>query len=132
MMIYSKTKNGIEYTEELYSSDGMAFMLFPTKEHTTEMVQQAIRELFNERDVVSMKVATEQDRDARYRSEIFAHPAVAHLRWYEINADDNELLRKEREQGTTTDAYIARWVMPFVTEIKQKNLNQFGDNILKL
>ena len=60
-MDYSKTSNGIEYTEELYSSEGMAFMLFPAKEHTPEMVKQAIREIFNERDVVSMKVATDRD-----------------------------------------------------------------------
>ena len=130
VMDYPKTSNGIEYTEELYSSEGMAFMLFPAKEHTPEMIKQAIRELFNERDVVSMKVATDRDWDERYRSEIFAHPFTKSLRWYEINADDYKIINQERKQGTTTEDFIKRLVLPFTAETKQKNIERFGDKIL--
>ena len=130
-MEYPKTTNGIEYSEELYSSEGMAFMLFPAKEHTPEMVKQAIREIFNERDVVSMKVATDRDWDERYRSEIFAHPFTKSLRWYEINADDYSLINKERKQGTTVNDFIKRFVLPFSEETKKKNLELFGDKILR-
>jgi len=131
-MEYPKTTNGIEYSEELYSSEGMAFMLFPATEHTPEMIKQAIREIFNERDVVSMKVATERDLDERYRSGIFAHPLTKGLRWYEIDADDYGIINKERKQATTIEEFINRIVLPFTAETKQKNLERFGDKILKI
>jgi hypothetical protein len=131
-MNYSKTSNGIEYTEELYSSQGMSFILFPAKEHSTEMIKKAVREIFNERDVVSLKVATDRDWDECYRSEIFAHPLVKHLKWYEINADDYEVIRKERKEGTSTEDFIGRLILPFTAETMQKNLGRFGDKILDL
>ncbi len=73
MRTYEKTRNGIEYTDEIASSEGACFVLFQTAEQTPEMVKEAIREIFNDRDVVSLKVANEKDWDERYRSEIFAH-----------------------------------------------------------
>jgi hypothetical protein len=131
MRPYEKTSNGIEYTDEIASSDGAAFVLYPTAEHTQEMVKAAIRELFNERDVVAMKVADTRDWDERYRSEIFAHPWTHALRWFEINADDYDLLRQEREKGTPPEEYIKAFVLPFTAETKAANLNKYGDKILE-
>jgi len=129
-MEYLKTTNGIEYSEELCSSQGMAFMLFPAKEHSPAMIKQAIREIFNERDVVSMKVATERDWDERYLSEVFTHPLTKSLKWYEIDTHDYEIIRRERKLGTTTEEYINRFVLPFTEKTKQKNLEVYGDKIL--
>ena len=132
MRAYEKTTGGIEYTDELAGSNGASFVLYPTAEHTTEMIKAAIRELFNNRDVVSMKVANERDWDERYRTEIFAHPLTRSLRWYEINADDYELLRREREKGTTAEHYIQAYVLPFAAETKAANLNKYGERIFEV
>ncbi|AYL94380.1 hypothetical protein [Mucilaginibacter celer] len=131
MRRYEKTRNGIEYTDEIVSSDGAGFVLYPTAEHTPEMVKAAIRELFNDRDVVAMKVADARDWDERYRSEIFAHPWTSPLRWFEINADDYELLRREREKGTPTEEYIKIFVLPFIAETKAANIQKYGNEILE-
>jgi hypothetical protein len=96
------------------------------------MIKAAIRELFNNRDVVSMKVANERDWDERYRTEIFAHPLTRTLRWYEINADDYGLLRRERGKGTSVEEYVKTFVMPFIEETEAVNLNKYGEQIYKV
>jgi hypothetical protein len=131
MRIYEKTKNGIAYTDEIASINGAAFVLYPTAEHTPEMVKAAIEELFNERDVVAMKVANERDWDERYRSEIFAHPWTHALRWFEVNADDYDLLRREREKGTPPEEYIKTFVLPPTAETKAANISKYGHQILE-
>jgi len=131
MRRYEKTRNGIEYTDEIASSEGAGFVLYPAAEHTPEMIKAAICELFNERDVVAMKVADARDWDERYRTEIFAHHWVRTLRWYEINADDYDLLRREREKGTPPEEYIKAFVLPLTAETKAANLKKYGEQILK-
>jgi len=128
-MYTEKTSNGILYTEEIASIDGASFMLFPEKGHTPEMIAEATRELRSERDVVSLTVATETDRDELYRSGIFKHPAIRTLRWYEINADDLKVLRRERRKGTTIDSYVENFVPPFTAETKERNQKKYGDRI---
>jgi hypothetical protein len=132
MRAYEKTTNGIEYTDEIASINGAAFVLYPTAEHSEEMVKAAIRELFNNRDVVSMKVADERDWDERYRTEIFAHPLTRSLRWYEMNVSDFELIRRERKKGTTAEDYIHRYVLPLTEETKAANLAKYGEQIFKI
>jgi len=132
MSAYEKTSNGIEYIGEIAGSNGASFTLFPAAEHTPEAVKKAIRELFDNRDVVSMKIASERDWDERYRTEIFAHPQVRPLRWYEINADDYELLNKERRKGTTVDEYVRNWVLPFTAETRAGNVQKYGEKIFDL
>ena len=132
MRDYEKTKNGIEYTDEIASCDGAAFVLFPTTEHTPQMIKDAITEIFNNRDVVSLKVADDKDWDDRFRSEIFAHPLTRPLRWYEINADDRSQLRAERLKGTTVDDYVNKFVLPFIAETKARNIERYGDKIINL
>jgi hypothetical protein len=132
MRAYEKTTNGIEYTDEIASSNGTAFILYPAAEHTTGMIKAAIRELFDSRDVVSMKVADARDWDERYRTGIFAHPLTRSLRWYEINAGDYELLRREREKGTTTEEYIKQFVLPCTAETKAANVAKYGEQIFEI
>jgi hypothetical protein len=131
-MNYEKTTNGIEYTEEIAGSGGAGFVLFPTAAYTAEMIKEAIREIFDNRDVVSLKVANERDWDERYRTEIFAHPQTRPLKWYEINADDYEALRHERIKGTSVDDYVRDFVLPFVAETKARNLKRFGNKIFDI
>ena|ERR1700761_2006367 len=131
MRPYEKTTNGIEYTDEIASIDGASFVLYPTAEHTEAMIKSAIRELFNERDVVAMKVANARDWDERYRTEIFANPLIRSLRWYEINADDYELLRREREKGTSIADYINIYVLPLTAQTQANNLEKYGQQIFE-
>lgn len=131
-MNYEKTTNGIMYTEAIISSSGAGFVLFPDGAHTVKMIKEAITELIDSRDVVSMRVANEDDRDELYRTEIFRHPAVRPLKWYEINADDKQLLRTERLKGTSTDDYVTRFVLPFTKQTKSDNLERFGDKIFDI
>jgi hypothetical protein len=132
MRAYEKTSNGIEYIDELAGPDGASFVLYPAAEHTAEMIKAAIRELFNNRDVVAMKVANGRDWDERYRSEIFAHPLTRSLRWYEMNVGDFELIRRERQKGTTTEDYIKQYVLPRTEETKAANLSKYGEQIFKI
>jgi len=124
-----KTSNGILYTEELVNINGAGFILYPDKTHTPEMIAQAIKEIRSERDVVRLSIATEEDRDRLYRTEIFLHTAVRPLKWYEINADDYKVLRRERRKGTSIDAYVEKFVLPCTTETTGRNKEKYGNSI---
>lgn len=127
-----RTRNGIRYTESLAGSDGMGFILFPSDGDTPDRVAAAVQELRRERDVVALRVATPDDRDEDYVTEIFRQPAVKHLRWYEIYAGEWERIRREREAGTTAADYVERWVLPFVDDTRLANFQRFGENIYQL
>ena len=120
------------YTEDITSVNGASFILFPEGKHTVKMIKEAITELMNSRDVVGMRVANEDDRDDLYRTEIFRHPATRPLKWYEINADNKQLIRTERLKGTSADDYVNRYVLPFTAQTKAHNLAQFGDKIFDI
>jgi hypothetical protein len=132
MREYEKTTNGIEYTDEIASSEGASFVLYPAAEHTPGQIKEAIRELFDNRDVVSMKVANERDWDERYRTEIFAHPLTRPFKWYEINADDYMLLRRERLKGTTVDSYVRQYVVPFSAATRLRNFEKHGNKMFDI
>ena len=123
------TTNGILYNEELINIDGAGFILYPDKSHTPEMIAEAIKEIRSNRDVVSLTIATEEDRDRLYRTEIFLHPAVRPLKWYEINADDYNILRRERRKGTTVDAYVEKFVLSHTAETTERNEGKYGSSI---
>ncbi|WP_199119908.1 hypothetical protein [Pedobacter sp. ASV28] len=129
MSFTETTTNGIEFTENIVSSKGAEFVLFPTKAHTAEMIRAAKQELRNSRDVVRLRMATAADRDEMYRSEIFAHPATKAFKWYEIN-DDADLITRERKKGTPIIGYINTYVIPYAIEMRSKNLQKFGEKII--
>jgi hypothetical protein len=126
-----RTTNGIMYTEEIISIYGASFMLFPTADDTPEMIAEAKNEIKQDRDVVSLSVATQKDWDELYRGEVFKHPLTRHLKWYEINAY-LEIIREERLKGTTIEDYIKRLVLPCVAETRSRNLQKYGDKIFEL
>src|SRR4051812_3959703 len=117
-MYFERTTNGIEYNYELASSEGAAFTLYPAAEHTRQMIAAAKAEIRRERDVVYMCVASEQDWNDRYRTEIYRHPLIGPLRWYEINADTPSVLKYHRLKGTPVETYITRFILPCKAETK--------------
>lgn len=129
MNLTEKTQNGIEYTEEIISCNGAAFILYPSRSHSPEMVKAAIAEIRSARDVVRIRIATEEDRDYLYCSEIFRHPECAELKWYEINQDE-KLIRSERQKGTTVAKFVRCFVIPWVQETRERNLKKYGDKII--
>lgn len=129
-MNFSKTDNDIEYSEELYSQQGASFILFPTAAHTIADIRKATRQIYNERDVVALKIATPEDWDERFRSEIYAHSLTKDLKWYEINANDRVFIRELRLAGMTVEDYILDYVLPLTEKTKQQNLDRYGDKIL--
>ena len=123
------TKNGMLYTWDIVSSEGAGFILFPAPHHAKEDIEAAKREIRDNRDVVWLKIATEDDKDDLYKSDIFDHTATRPLRWYEIEAD-TAILRRERLRGTTPDEYVMRIVLPNIEQTRAKNITRFGDHIL--
>jgi hypothetical protein len=63
--------------------------------------------------------------------EVFKHPLVRHLKWYEINAY-LETIREARLKGTTVEDYIKSLVLPYVAETKSRNLEKYGDKIFEI
>lgn len=122
------TTNGIRFTEEIVSINGAAFILFP-EGHSKADIKAAKREIRSQRDVVSIRVASETDRDEQYRSEIYSIPETRALRWYEINGDDYKLIRRERLKGTSPQEYVNTFVLPCVKETHEANLKEFGTKI---
>lgn len=116
-----KTSNGVAYTWDIVSSQGASFILYPGPEHTADDVKRAKAEIRAERDVVSIRVADEDDRDEDYRAQIFRDPRTKPLMWYEINADDRKLIRRERKAGTSVHDYVSRYVLPCIRETALKN-----------
>jgi hypothetical protein len=126
-----QTKNGIMYTWDIASSQGASFILFPESTHTQEQIRQAKAEIRNDHDVVSLKVADENDRDYLYKGEVFSIPETKPLKWYQIEQDER-LLRRERKKGTTAQEFVNTYVLPFVKEIEAKLLLKHGDKIYGL
>lgn len=125
------TKNGIMYTWDIASSQGASFILFPESHHTQKQIKQAKAEIRNDHDVVSLKVADEDDRDYLYKGEIFRIPATRPLKWYQIEQDE-KLLRKERKKGTTAQQFVDTFVLPFTKETEAKMLAKHGTKIYSL
>lgn len=128
MRAEEKTPNGILFSEEITSINGTSFILFPEDSHTSEDIKQAKKWLRNERDVVSIIVASEDDRDYLYKGEYFRHKDVRPLKWYEINQDE-ALIRRERKKGTSIDEFVNTYVLPMVEQVHADFLKQYGDKI---
>lgn len=127
-MLIETTSNGLEYTWELTGSQGAAFTLFPAAKHSKADVEAAKRELRDTRDVVSIRVANDDDLDQRYKSAYFADPRTRPLRWYEIQQDE-KLIRKCRKEGLPPAEFVTIHVLPFIESVKAQNLTRFGERI---
>lgn len=125
------TSNGIEYTWDIYSSQGASFILYPESNHTQKDIADAKRELRNSRDVVSLRVATAEDRDDMYKTLVFRVPATKQLKWYQINQDER-LLRAERIKGTSPEDFVKIHVLPFIERTEKEFHQRHGENIYSI
>lgn len=127
---YGVTSNGIPFTEEIYSSRGASFVLFPItdKQSTSEEISKAKAEIRDQRDAVSIKVAGDSELDDLYKSAYFRDARLKPLRWYQIEQDER-LIRAERKKGTTPTEFVDQFVIPFVAETEKKYRKKFGDKI---
>ncbi|TKT84899.1 hypothetical protein [Dyadobacter frigoris] len=89
----------------------------------------AVNEIKNNRDMVSWRVATENDRDQFYITMIFRSALIRAFRWYEINVPA-ELIRSERRKGTTVEQYIQKYVLDFRQRTKDENVAKYGEKLL--
>ena len=124
------TSNAIAYTWELAGSEGASFILYPNKDHTQKQIADAKRELRNQRDVVHMKIASEEDRDYLYKSAIFRVPSTSKLKWYEIEQDE-KIIRQERLKGTSPLEYVKKIVRPNIKKTTEDMIKKFGEKILQ-
>lgn len=125
------TSNGIMYLEDIVSSSGATFTVFADKQRPREDILAAVNEIKNNRDMVSWKVATENDRDQLYITMIFRNPLIRSCRWYEINVPA-QLIREERRKCTTTEQYIQKYVLDFRQRTKDESIAKYGQKILEM
>lgn len=118
------TSNGIEFTYSL-SYNGASYTLWPRKHHTKKDIKEAKQWLRQNHDVVSIRQATPEDWDDRYKSDIFADPRCKPLKWFQINTPDY-LLRKERMAGTSPQEYVTKHVLPNIAQTERNWLNEHG------
>jgi hypothetical protein len=95
------------------------------------MIEQAKRELRDTRDVVRLRIATDDDRDEDYRDEIFRNQATRHLKWFEI-FDDKDVIRDSRQNGVSIEEFIEWHVLPFINQTKAMFIEKFGDKIYQI
>ena len=120
-----QTPNGIQYNWELAGANGAAFMLYPSETNTKEDIQAAKLWLKDNRDVVYISVADESDLDELYRTHVFKHPYCRPLQWFEINADDMQLIRKCRREGMCIQCYVNTYVVGKEAETTEANKLKF-------
>lgn len=130
-MYLEQTFNGIDYTADIVSARGSSIVLYPEPKHTKEQIKAAKSWLRGERDIVSIRIADEADRDNLYKTQYFRHPKVKPLKWYEINTDE-ATIRRERRRHTSIDTFVEAYVLPLVEQTHQHNLNLYGDSIYNL
>lgn len=129
--MYEYTNTGMKYTSYLMGSRGAGFILFPDPEHNSQQITAAIAELRATRDLIRVRIATEDDRDFIYMREIFRQPGVPGLRWYQINTDA-KLIRRERLKGTSPKKYADTYVLPFIEQTEERYRNALGDDIYEI
>ena len=129
-VVHGETSNGIPFTEEITSHKGASFVLFPISDlqTTSKFIDKAKSEIRNDRDVVSMKVADDNDWDELYKTAYFRDRRTKSLKWYQIEQDE-KLIRSERKKGTTPTEFVDKFVLPFTEETEAKFRNRHGDKI---
>ncbi len=128
-MMTEITSNGVSYTYDIVSSQGASFILYPRPEHSDADVAVAKREIRNSRDVVSMRVASDEDLDYLYKDAYFRDPRCRDLRWFEIEQDE-KVIRRERKKGTSPADFVTHFVLPFTEINKTKAIETFGPSIV--
>lgn len=125
------TPNGIMYTWSLAGSQGAAFILFPKDGTLPAEIRKAKIWLRDQHDVVSIKLANDDDLDNLYKSDYFRDPRTRSLKWYQIEQDE-KLIRRERKKGTTPEEFVTMFVLPFIKETEAKMLEKHGEKMYGL
>lgn len=123
-----QTSNGIPFTDSQSGIHGSAFILYPEPHHTKADIEKAKSEIKHQRDVVSIKVASDDDRDYNFKGAYFLDPRISDWKWYQIEQDDY-IIRKGRKEGLTPSQFVDKYVLPFKKETEQKYKKQYGEHI---
>jgi len=126
------TDNGVAYTYDICSSEGASFILYPNSNHSKADVKIAKAWLRRQHDVVSLSIASDEDRDQDYRAAIFRESLTKPMPWYQINADDMKVIRKERLAGTSPLEFVLKHVVGQEKDTEAKNLIRRGQKMYDL
>lgn len=123
------TDKGVAYTWSLAGPNGAFFIVFPDSSLNEEDIKEAISYLHDSRDVVSIRIATDADRDELFKAGYFRDSRCRPLRWYEIEQDP-VLIRTAREAKMTPEDFVSKYVIPRVNEVRNRNIAKFGKDIV--
>ena len=121
------TNNNIEFTEN-FCIKGALIVLFPKKENTKEEIKIAKAQLKNERDCAQIRVANSHDIADRFNTELFRHPRVKGLSWYQVDNDTETILNAIRK-GIEVEDYVKDYVLPRIKITEQMFLERYGESI---
>jgi hypothetical protein len=125
------TTNNIKYSWTIANSNGASFILYPNSNHTKDDIKKAKSEIRHNQDVVSIKVADKYDIMELYKSDIFNDPRTKPLKWYQIQSDNDTLLKAIKE-GITPKDYVTNIVLPNIKNTERKLLRFYGKSIYSI
>lgn len=130
-VVWDSTPNGVPFTEDTHGPHGAAFVVYPLPYHTEEDIKKAKQWLRNQKDVVSLKIASDYEWDDIYKSAYFRDPRVRPLKWYQIEQDE-KLIRKERKKGTTPKEFVDKFVLPHIGRTEDRMRGEHGEKIYQM
>jgi hypothetical protein len=109
-----ETVNTIEYTWELAGSQGASFVLFPDKNHTEEQIRDAKSALRQQRDVVSIRLATREDRLYQYWGAIFKEAEKQGMKSSDIDYNHKLISKSFGYTGSpmSPSDYVTKYLSP--------------------
>lgn len=122
------TSNGVPYEDHIVSPKGAQFILFPNSDHSKKDVDCAKRELRIMRDVVSIRVASLEDRIDKYRSQVYTHPKCKNLKWFQIN-DDRKIMLNYLRSNRSPEEYVEKEVLPNIEATENRLFKEHRTNI---
>lgn len=123
-MKLDQTSNGVPFRSHVVNQWGDEFILFPNAEHSPSDIKNAIAELRDNRDAVSIRVARDEDLDNLFVDQVFRHPEVKPLKWFEVY-QDYQVIRTQRQKGMTAEEFVNVYVLPNVEQTREANLKKW-------
>ena len=113
------TSDFILYMPDFFEDDEFGFILFPEQHHTIKQIHNSKNELKRHYNDAIIRIADEDDKDELFRNDIFIEKK--RLGWYLIE-ESNDVLRKQRTQGTSPVEYFINVILPQAEKLKQEYL----------
>ena len=113
------TSDFILYMPDFFEDDQFGYILFPENHHTIKQIHNSKNELIRHYNDAVIRIADDDDKDELFRNDIFIEKK--RLGWYLIE-ESNDVLRKERAQGTTPVEYFINVILPQAEKLKQEYL----------